>query len=179
MALINIPLRNFTCKCLLEQPKMDRVIGNGGRGTPHLERSNMICRIFSSEAFKLWDVRRELCQHSRPTSIMVYRVICQPVQIREAEACHEGEQGRSRGSVCCGPTSGITRRRVGVTTRIRSYTRHSEGVRGRTEGGTRIITQRTRRRFGVWTWWRTKSNPTQRSKSSYWKLRMKAKKSLG
>ena len=29
--LINIPLINFTCKRRFEQPKMDRVIGNGVR----------------------------------------------------------------------------------------------------------------------------------------------------
>ena len=84
--LINLPLRSFTCKHLLEQPKMDRVIGNGVRCTPHVERSNLICRIFSSKTFKLGDVGRELGRHSRPTSIMVYRVIDQLVKIGKIEA---------------------------------------------------------------------------------------------
>ena len=51
----------------------------------------MICRIFSSKAFKLGDVRRKLGQHSRPTSVMVYRVIDQLVKIGKTEACDIGE----------------------------------------------------------------------------------------
>ena len=96
----------------------------------------MICRIFSSKALKLGDVRRELSWHSRPTSIMVYRVIYQLVKVREAEAFHEEVQGCSRGSVCCGPTSGIPSMRSRVTTSIRSCTKHGEGDRGRTVDGT-------------------------------------------
>ena len=30
-SLVNIPLRSFSGKRMLEQPKTDRVIGNGGR----------------------------------------------------------------------------------------------------------------------------------------------------
>ena len=71
--MINIPLISFASKRTLEQPKTDRVIGNGVRQTPHVERSNMVCRILSSKTFKLGDVRRELGWHSRPTSIVVYR----------------------------------------------------------------------------------------------------------
>ena len=56
----------------------------------------MICRIFSSKAFKLGDIGRELGWQSRPTSVMVYRVIDQLVKIGKTEACHIGEQGSSR-----------------------------------------------------------------------------------
>ena len=55
----------------MEQPKTNRVIGNGVRQTPNVERSNMICSIFSSKTFKLGDVGRELGQHSRPTSVIM------------------------------------------------------------------------------------------------------------
>ena len=54
--LINIPLRSFTSKHSLEQPKTDKFIGNGIRQTPHVERSNMISRILSNKTFELWDV---------------------------------------------------------------------------------------------------------------------------
>ena len=103
--LINIPLRSFTSKRRLEQPKTDRVIGNRVRRTPHAKRSNMICRIFTSKTFKLRDVGRELGWHSSPSNIMVYRVIYQLVKIKKTEACHIGEQGSSWDSSCCGPTS--------------------------------------------------------------------------
>ena len=73
--LVNIPLRSFSSKRTLEQSKMDRLIGDGVRRTPHVKISNMFCRIFSNKTFKLGDVKRELGRHSRLTSVMVYRVI--------------------------------------------------------------------------------------------------------
>ena len=39
---------------------MNRVINNVVRRTPHVEISNMVCRIISSKTFKLGDVRRSL-----------------------------------------------------------------------------------------------------------------------
>ena len=101
----------------------------------------MICRIFTSKTFKLGDVGRELGWHWRPTNIMMYRVIYQLVKIGKTEAYHIGEQRISRGSVRCGPTSGIPNIRSGVTTSIRSCTIHGEGDRGRTGGGMRRRTQ--------------------------------------
>ena len=145
--LINIPLRSFTNKRSLEQLKTDRFIGNGFRQAPHVERSNMICRIFSSKAFKLGDVGRELGQHSKPTSIMVYRFVYQLVNIEDAES--KGTTGVVSVVV---PLVVFQSMRVGVTTSIRSCTRHSEGVRGRTRGRMRRRTQRTRIRVGVQTW---------------------------
>ena len=118
--LINIPLRSFTSKRTLKKPKTDRVIGDGVRRTPHVERSNMVCRIFSSKTFKLGDVGRELGWHSRPTRIMVYGVIDQLVKIKKIEAYHIREQWSSCDSSCCGPTSSIPSIRVGATTSIRS-----------------------------------------------------------
>ena len=118
--LVNIPLRSFSSKGTLEQPNIDKVIGDGIRRKPHVERSNMICRICSSKAFKLGDVGMELGQHSRPTSVMAYRVIYQLVKIRKTKAYHIGEKGRSRDSSCCGPTSSIPNIRSGATTSVRS-----------------------------------------------------------
>ena len=84
--LVNIPFRSFAHKHVLEQPKMDGIIGNGIRGTPHVERSDMVDWILSSKAFELRDVRGELGWHSRPTNIMADRVIDQLIEIGEAEA---------------------------------------------------------------------------------------------
>ena len=58
--MVNIPFRSFTGKRALEQPKTDGIIGNGIGGTPHVERSDVIGWIFSSEAFELRDVGGEL-----------------------------------------------------------------------------------------------------------------------
>ena len=85
--LVNIPLRSFSSKRTLEQSKTDKVIGDGIKRTPHVERSIMACRIFSSKTFKLGDVGRELGWHSRPTSVMAYRVIDQLVKIENTESC--------------------------------------------------------------------------------------------
>ena len=93
--MVNVPLRSFSSKRRLEQPKVDRVIGDGVRQTPDVERLNMACRIFSSKTFKLGDVGRELHWHSRPTSVIAYGVIYQLVKIGKTEACHIGEQGSS------------------------------------------------------------------------------------
>ena len=128
--LVDIPFRSFAGKRALEQMKTDGVIGNGVGGTLHVKRADMVGGILSSQAFKLWDVGRELCQHSRPTSIMVYRVVYQPVQIGEAEACQEGEQGCSRGSSCGGSASSSSGIRAGSTASVRPWTRHSEGDKG-------------------------------------------------
>ena len=85
---VNIPFRIFSGKHALEQTKTDGVIGNGIGGTPHLERSDMIGWIFSSKAFELRVVGGELGWHSRPTNIVVDRVIDQLIEIGEAEACN-------------------------------------------------------------------------------------------
>ena len=61
---------------------------------------------------------------------MMYRVVYQPVQIWEAEACQEGEQGCSRGSSCGGSTSSSPGIRAGIPASVRPWTRHSGGDRG-------------------------------------------------
>ena len=91
--LVYIPFRSFAGKRALEQTKTDGVIGNGIGGTPHVERSDMVGWIFSSKAFKLRDVGGELGWHSRPTNIIVDRVIDQLIKIGEAEACDVRQQG--------------------------------------------------------------------------------------
>ena len=47
----------------------------------------MVRGIFTSKAFKLWNVGGELGGHRRPTNIMANRVIDQLVKIMETEAC--------------------------------------------------------------------------------------------
>ena len=91
--LVSIPLRSFSSKCVLEQPKTDGIIGNGIGGTPHVERSDMVGWIFSSKAFEHRDVGGELGWHSRPTNIVADRVIDQLIEIGEAEACDVWQQG--------------------------------------------------------------------------------------
>ena len=130
--MVNIPFRSFAGKRALEQMKTDGVIDNGIGGTPHVERSDTIGWIFSSKAFELRDVRGELGWHSRPTNIVVDRVIDQLIEIREAEACHVREQGCSRGSSCGGFASSSPGIRAGIPASVRPWTRHSEGDRGRT-----------------------------------------------
>ena len=130
--LFNIPFRSFTGKRALEQLKTDGIIGDGTGGTPHVERSDMVGWIFSSKAFELSDVGGELGLHSRPTNIVADRVIDQLIEIGEAEACNVREQGYGRGSSCGSSASSIVGIRVGSTASIRSWTRHSEGVRRRT-----------------------------------------------
>ena len=49
---------------------------------------------------------------------MVYRVVYQPVQIGEAEACYEGEQGRNRGSSCGSSASSSPGIRAGITASV-------------------------------------------------------------
>ena len=73
--LVNIPFGSFIGKCALEQPKTNGIIGNGIRGTPHVERSDVIGWTFSSKAFELRDFGGELGWHSRPTNIVADRVI--------------------------------------------------------------------------------------------------------
>ena len=73
--LINIPLRSFTYKCALEQSKTNGVVGNGIGGTPHMEGSNMVGGIFTSKAFELGNVGRDLCWHSRPNNIVADKII--------------------------------------------------------------------------------------------------------
>ena len=53
----------------------------------------MICRIFSSKAFKLGDVKRELGRHSRPTSVMVYRVMINWLKSRRLTSTIYGSKG--------------------------------------------------------------------------------------
>ena len=71
----NIPLRSFVGKHALEQSKTDGVIGDGIKGAPHVERSDMVRGIFASKAFKLGNVGGELGWHSRLTNILAYRII--------------------------------------------------------------------------------------------------------
>ena len=77
-----------------------------------MERSNMVGGIFTSKAFKLGNVRGELGWHSRPTNIVVNRIINKLIEIGETEASHIREQWGSRGRSHSGSTgngpSGIT-----------------------------------------------------------------------
>ena len=96
---------------------------------------------------------------------MVYRVIYQPVQIGEAEACQEGERGSSYG----GSASSSPGIRAGITTSVRPWTRHSGGDRG--ENQKEKENPKNRRR--------NSSTTAGRSRSIDQKLRVKARKSLG
>ena len=73
--LLDIPFRSFVCKRALEQSKTNRVVSNGIGGTPHMEGSDMVGGILTSKAFELGNVGGELGWHSRPTNIMVNRII--------------------------------------------------------------------------------------------------------
>ena len=86
--LINIPFRSFVGKRALEQMKTDGVIGDGIGGTPHVERSDMVGGIFTSKAFELGNVGGELGWHSRPTNIVMNRIINQLIEIGETKASH-------------------------------------------------------------------------------------------
>ena len=97
-----------------------------------MERSDVIGWIFSSLAFELRDVGRELGWHGRPTNIVADRVIDQLIEIREAEACNVRQQGGGRGSSCGGFASSQAGIRAGRTPSVRPWTRLSEGGRGRT-----------------------------------------------
>ena len=130
--MFNIPFRSFLGKCALEQSKTNGVISNGIGGTPHVERSDMVGGIFTSKAFELGNVGGELGQHSRPTNVVVDRVIDQLIEIGEAEACDVRQQGYGRGGSCGGFASSSSGIRAGSTTSVRPWTRHSEGDRGRT-----------------------------------------------
>ena len=57
-----------------------------------MEGSNMVGWIFTSKAFELGNVRRELCCHSRPTNIMADRIIDQLIEIGETEIGQIREQ---------------------------------------------------------------------------------------
>ena len=89
--LINIPFGSFIGKRALEQTKTDGVIGDGIGGTPHVERSDMVRGIFTSKAFELGNVGRELGWYSRPTNIVANRIINQLIEIGETEADHVRE----------------------------------------------------------------------------------------
>ena len=86
--LINIPFGSFAGKRALEQTKTDGVIDDGIRGTPHVERSDMVRGILASKAFKFGNVVGELGWHSRPTNIVANRIINQLIEIKETEASH-------------------------------------------------------------------------------------------
>ena len=58
--MIDIPFRSFVGKCALEQSKMDGFIGDGIRGTPHVEKLDMIGGIFTRKAFERGNVGGEL-----------------------------------------------------------------------------------------------------------------------
>jgi len=108
--LFDIPFRSFAGKRALEQTKTDGVIGNGIGGTPHVERSDVICWIFSIKALELRDVRGQLGGHSELGSIVVNGVINQLMEIGEAEACNVRQHRGGRGSVC----GGSARSRAGI-----------------------------------------------------------------
>ena len=67
---------------------MDGAIGDGIRGAPHVERSDMIGGIFTSKAFELGNVGGELGWHSEPTNIVADRVINQLIEVGETKAGH-------------------------------------------------------------------------------------------
>ena len=54
--MVDIPLGSFSSKHMLEQSKMEKVIRDGVRRTPHVKIMNMVSRILSSKTFKLGDV---------------------------------------------------------------------------------------------------------------------------
>jgi len=128
--LVNIPLRSFTCKRALEQPKMNGIIADGIGGTPHVERSVLVGGSFASKAFELGNVGGKPCWHSRPTNIVANRIINQLIEIGETEADHIREQRGSRGRSRSGSTGSGPSSRTGV--RARSRTRHGGGRGGRT-----------------------------------------------
>ena len=86
--MINIPFGSFVGKRVLEQTKTDGVIGDGIGRTPHVERSDMVRGIFTSNAFELGNVRGEPSWHSRPTNIVADRIINELIEIGETEASH-------------------------------------------------------------------------------------------
>ena len=53
-----------------------------------MERSDMIRGIFTSKAFELGNVEGELGWHSRPTNIVVDRIVDQLIEIGETETSH-------------------------------------------------------------------------------------------
>ena len=118
--LVNIPFRRFAGKRALEQTKTDGVIGNGIGGTPHVERSDMVGGILSSQAFELGNVGGELGWHSRPTDIVANRIIDQLIEVGETETDHIREQRGSRGRSRSGSTGNGPSSRTGVAASAKS-----------------------------------------------------------
>ena len=117
--MIDIPFRSFSGKRVLEQAKTNGVIGDGIGGTPHVERSDMVRGIFTSKAFELGNVRGEIGWHSRPTNIVVDRIVDQLIEIWDIEPSHIREQRGSRGR----SRSGSTGNRPNSRTRVAAGSR--------------------------------------------------------
>ena len=84
-----------------------------------MEISDMVGGIFGSKAFELGNVGGKLGWHSRPTNIMLNRVINDLIEVGETEASHIREQRDSWGSSRGGSTSNSPSIRVGVAASVR------------------------------------------------------------
>jgi len=54
--LVNVPLHSISNEHSLEKPKMNGVISDGIRRTPHMEGADMISGVLSKITFKLGNV---------------------------------------------------------------------------------------------------------------------------
>jgi len=75
--LVYITFCSVSSEHVLEETKVNGVLGNGVVRAPHVEGVDMVGRILSSTTLKILDVRGKISRHSRPTYIMMYWFIYQ------------------------------------------------------------------------------------------------------
>ena len=84
-----------------------------------MEGSDMVGGILTIKAFELGNVRGEFGWHSRPTNIVVNRIINQLIEVGETRADHIREQWGSRGRC----RSGSNRKRPSSSTGVAAGSR--------------------------------------------------------